>query len=254
MDSNNEKQACTQLTAYITDQLGEMDRHRYERHLDTCMSCKRDVGELREAWNSLPYTAPIVEPPQDLKEQVMSGIFSEPTRAFQPISSRHSSRRSYGFYSICTAVIVVILMGTIWNYQLTAERQHIARAQAEWVDQPTVIENLFPLSAQSDSASTKAYGVACIAKQGEQSELVVYVYNAVNNQGDQAYQVWLVRDTERTNAGTFQVGDDGVGVLTYRMNEKANFDAIGITLEPDSKGTAPRGEKIFGNSDQIIWN
>jgi len=60
-------------------------------------------------------------------------------------------------------------------------------------------------------------------------------------------------DTERTNAGTFKVGDNGVGVLTYRMNQEANFDTIGITLEPDSKGDAPRGQKIFGNADKIIW-
>lgn len=253
MEPNNDQRLCDHLTEYVTDQLNEMDRLRYERHLDSCVSCRQEVFELQEVWESMPYTTDMVDPPLDLKEQVMSEIFSEQQRAFRPFSIQ-PTRRSYWFYSICAAVIVSIIIGTLWNYQLTEERQLVAQSLMEQIDQPSVIEKLFPLSTQTDNASTNAFGVACMVKQGDHSELVVYVYNATNNQGDDAYQVWLVHNSERTNAGTFQVGDDGVGVLTYRMDQQANFDAIGITLEPDSKGNTPRGQKIFGNSEQIIWN
>ncbi|MEB3100594.1 anti-sigma factor [Ferviditalea candida] len=65
--------------------------------------------------------------------------------------------------------------------------------------------------------------------------------------GDEAYQVWLIKDGIRHNAGTLRADHQGNGVLTYRLNgdDKA-FDAIGITLEPDSHGTRPRGKKVLG--------
>lgn len=254
MHPNNEQRLCDHLTEYITDQLNEMDRLRYQRHLESCASCRQEVFELQEVWESMPYITDMVDPPLDLKEQVMNEIFSEPKREFKPFSIHHTARRSFWFYSISTAVILSIIIGTIWNYQLTEERQQIVQSQMGQIDQPSTIEKLFPLSTQTDTTSTNAYGVACIVNQGDHSELVVYVYNTKNNQGDEAYQVWLLHNSERTNAGTFQVGDDGVGVLTYRMNQEANFDTIGITLEPDSKGNTPRGQKIFGNSEQITWN
>jgi hypothetical protein len=254
MDPNNEQRLCDHLIEYITDQLNEMDQLRYERHLDSCASCRQEVFELQEVWESMPYTTDMVDPPTDLKDKVMSEIFSQPQRAFKPFPKHHTSRSSYWFYSICTAMIISIIIGTIWNYQLTEERQLADQSQMAQIDQPSVIEKLFPLSTETDTISNKAFGVACIVKQGDYSELVVYVLNAKKNQGDEAYQVWLLHNSERMNAGTFQIGDNGVGVLTYQMKQEANFDAIGITLEPDSKGNTPRGRKIFGNSEQIIWN
>jgi hypothetical protein len=192
------------------------------------------------------YTLDLVDPPADLKSQVMNEIFSEPKQEFRPFSKNRANRQTFWFYSISTAVVLSIIIGTIWNYQLTVERQQILQSQMEQIVHPSRIEKLFPLSAQTNTTSAYAYGIACIVKQGDYSELVVYVYNVENNQGEEAYQVWLLNNSERTNAGTFQVGEDGIGVLTYRMDEQATFDDIGITLEPDSNGNTPRGKKMFG--------
>ena len=253
MDTNNEQRLCDLMADYSLDQLNDMDRLRYERHLDSCASCRQDVRELQEVWESMPYDIDMVDPPLDLKAQVMNTIFSEPQSEVQRFNIHEKPRRSLWFYSISVSVILSIIVGTIWNYQLTEERFQLVQSQLEQAGQPSTIDKLFSLTAQSDIASSNAYGIACIVKQGNNSELVVYVYNVQDNQGDEAYQVWLLNKSERTNAGTFQVGEDGVGVLTYRMNQEANFDAIGITLEPDSKGDTPRGQKMFGTTEQISW-
>jgi hypothetical protein len=251
MSHEDELYLCDYLTEYVTDQLNEVDRLRYERHLASCVSCRKDVLELQESWDAMPFTADLINPPADLKEQVMGGIFAEAQPQFIPFTVGRSSRQSYWLYTIAATVVLALLIGTIWNYQLTKERQLYTQVQME---QPSRIMKIFSLSAQTTSMNY-AYGVACIVNQGNQTELVVYLFDVETNKGDEAYQVWLLEDSVRTNAGTFQVGDDKIGVLTYPMvKEELTFDSIGITLEPDSKGNEPRGQKMFANSEQIIWN
>jgi|SRR5690554_3293877 len=253
MDYNNENILCEQLTEYVMNQLNEIDRLRYERHLDSCVSCRQDTLVLRTVWESIPYEIELVDPPGSLKNRVMRGIFSDtPKRTFRPLLKFRNARQTYWFTVISAAMIVAFVIGSIWNYQLTEERQFMVQSQMLQIDQPAVIEKVLPLFTQIDA--NESSGVACIVKHGNHSELIIYVVNTEYNEGDQAYQVWLHYNSEPMNAGTFQVGKDGMGILTYRMNQAITFDAIGITLEPDSKGNSPRGQKMFSNAEPIIWN
>ena len=71
------------------------------------------------------------------------------------------------------------------------------------------------------------------------------LFGAAETQGDEAYQVWLIKDGQRSSAGTFRVSDTsrGIGLLAMPIQGgKLDFDAIGITLEPDEHGSQPRGD------------
>ena len=73
------------------------------------------------------------------------------------------------------------------------------------------------------------------------------VYDLPALPDDRTYQAWLVRDGQRTNAGTFRVSGDGYGVLLVRAGQPLeSFDSLGITEEPAGGSAAPTGPRLMG--------
>jgi hypothetical protein len=64
--------------------------------------------------------------------------------------------------------------------------------------------------------------------------------------GDEVYQVWLLKNGNRQNAGTLKPDENGNGLITYRLPKGHSFDDIGITLEPNPYNTQPQGYKVMG--------
>ncbi len=91
-------------------------------------------------------------------------------------------------------------------------------------------------------------GAAYILQQGEERRLIVQIQNLPSLQEVEVYQVWLLKDGKRRNAGTFKPDEAGTGSLTYKLSINDKFNQIGITREPDANSTKPRGEKIVGSS------
>jgi Anti-sigma-K factor rskA len=85
-------------------------------------------------------------------------------------------------------------------------------------------------------------------QQGEDKRLVVQVNNLPRLEGSEVYQVWILKNGNRENAGIFKPDESGAGVLTYQLAQNSDFDQIGITVEPDQYSTQPRGKKIMGSS------
>ena len=136
----------------------------------------------------------------------------------------------------------MIIASFVWNILLLQEKT-LVQPQA---DVPAQILSLMPLKPAS-AAFASSKGVACILQQGDRRQLVVYLYELPATRGSEAYQVWMLQDGVRSNAGTFRVQDNGLGVLILDMRPEQRFDAIGVTLEPDAVGSAPRGSKVVGS-------
>jgi hypothetical protein len=65
----------------------------------------------------------------------------------------------------------------------------------------------------------------------------------------QTYQLWLVRDEQSLSLGTFEVDDQGVGVLIFRSAQPIEtFSHIGVNVEPAGGTTKPTTPHlIIGN-------
>lgn len=60
-----------------------------------------------------------------------------------------------------------------------------------------------------------------------------------------AYQLWLIRDGERTSGGLFTVDPAGSGTLVVRAPEPVgSFDAMGITPEPATGSPGPTAPPV----------
>ncbi|GGD93424.1 anti-sigma factor [Paenibacillus nasutitermitis] len=240
---------CDLCLDYISGLLSGEEQLAFERHLTHCEACQMEINELRFVWEALPADMEHMEPPEDLKQQVMDAARAAEMKGMRSIAGRRL-RSKQTFYALAAgALAVLFLLGTIWNVQLYRDRTESITTIEQALTVPAAqIRQLIPLQPQTADAA-QAYGVACIVDNGKDKQFVVYVFGAPQTGSEQAYQVWLVKDGKRSSAGTFRVADKGIGLLSMPIAaDTLVFDAIGITLEPDDRGDQPRGIKIFGSA------
>jgi anti-sigma-K factor RskA len=62
-----------------------------------------------------------------------------------------------------------------------------------------------------------------------------------------AYQLWLIKDGQRTSGGVFSVGPDGYGALWVTAPKPLlDYPNFGVTIEPAGGSPGPTGEKVLG--------
>ncbi|MUT64838.1 anti-sigma factor [Paenibacillus sp. NEAU-GSW1] len=249
---NGHSSLCDLCLDYISGVCTDEETVAFERHLPGCADCQAEIDELRLVWEELPSVMERIEPPADLKKQVMDAAMAEEAKAdaVRQAKKTDTGRRRRKFWAIAAAALVVFVAGTGWNYQLYRERTAapvIPLEQALSVSAAR-IEQLVTLKPQSEKYM-ESYAVACIVDNGYNKQFVVYVFGAKSTVDDSVYQVWLNDGAGRQSAGTFRVNDRGIGVLAMPVSaDKLVFDSILITLEPDESGSFPRGEEIYGSA------
>ena len=63
--------------AYLLGALPELEAEVFERHLETCSGCRRELEQLRVASEALPRAVEPVLPPPELKEALMKTVWAE---------------------------------------------------------------------------------------------------------------------------------------------------------------------------------
>ncbi|MDF2720616.1 MAG: hypothetical protein K0Q59_291 [Paenibacillus sp.] len=233
---------CEQLFAYFLGELAGEEKQAFQMHLTVCPSCREELDGLRQVWDALPYTMPQLELPEQIKEEVLGAVIhSEKDR--QPVPRTERNRKRSWMYA--TAIALVVLVGSAGWIEAIRWRGETLRPIEQAIMPAEVMQqiSLKPF----DPSIPQAGGQVWLTSKGGQIELVMHASGLPVLQGEQAYQVWLIKNGDRHNGGTFRVDSQGNGVLTYRMSEDVRqFEAIGITLEPDAAGTKPRGKKVLG--------
>jgi anti-sigma-K factor RskA len=102
-------------------------------------------------------------------------------------------------------------------------------------------------------ASTKdapgAAGTLIMNQSGEYGSLVVD--NLAMLDAGHQYQVWLIKDGNRTSGGVFSVRTDGYASMEITAPLPLNqYQSIGITVEPMGGSPGPTGHKVLGGNIQ----
>lgn len=247
-----------ELIAVLTGEYSPEEASQFRRHLEACPSCRTELAQLQEVWQSLAFDVDEFEPPADLKQQVLNACVDEEKEAVVESASEQRPRLSgptrqpslpvkrrltFRWIHGLTAALFVLVVGMfIWNLQL---QQQVTALPAD-SEEPNRIVKWYTLQSFAVE-SQEAQGMACIVENGDRRNLVVYLWNLEESPGDEVYQVWLLNDGKRTSAGSFDVGQSGLGVLTLNLSSDTDaIDQIGITLEPDAGSNEPRGKKVLG--------
>ncbi|MBO7746143.1 anti-sigma factor [Paenibacillus sp. MWE-103] len=267
MTDRGKSPECEDCLSYVAGLCGDEERRAFERHLPGCDACRQELEDLNLVWEALPAAMEMMEPPASLKQEVMDAVRAADAEAaggaaaryapaIQPERTAAADRRPRPAWTLkpaaalFAAAAAAIVLLSVWNVELRREQTlnplPIERALNVSASN---IEQLVALKPASQDAGNSS-GVACIIDNGQSRQFVVYVFGASPTEGEEAYQVWLVKDGQRSSAGTFRIGRDsrGIGLLAMPIQGKdLDFDAIGITLEPDDRGSQPRGHKMYGS-------
>ncbi|WHX67837.1 anti-sigma factor [Peribacillus frigoritolerans] len=236
---------CANLLSFLSGELGEKEKKAFTEHLMHCSECTREYEQMTEAWNSLKWDFEEMEPSSSLKSEVMDFVFETDDEV--PVR-REKNWSSFFFKQFTPVTSGLLLAALVLAFVLLYSNIQLKKELAA-INLPMEVKTSLSLQpADKTAVNMSTDGAAYILQQGEERRLIVQIQNLPSLQKSEVYQVWLLKDGKRTNAGTFKPDEAGTGSLTYKLSINDKFNQIGITREPDANSTKPRGEKIVGSS------
>ena len=236
---------CANLLSFLSGELGEKEKKAFTEHLMQCSECTREYEQMTEAWNSLKWDFEEMEPSSSLKSEVMNFVFETDDEV--PVR-KEKNWSSFFFKQFTPVTSGLLLAALVLAFGLLYSNIQLKKELAT-INLPMEVKTSLSLQPVNKTAvNMNTDGAAYILQQGEERRLIVQIQNLPSLQESEVYQVWLLKDGKRRNAGTFKPDEAGTGSLTYKLSIDDKFNQIGITKEPDSNSTKPRGEKIVGSS------
>jgi anti-sigma-K factor RskA len=265
---------CDSAEMYALGGLSEEECAAFELHLEHCADCRATVEELRDVVGVLPLAVEPLEPPAGMKGRVLRNIMAgekgsqtpaqmveaKPMRMAKTEEPRSSVNRTesrmqeqqrrrkasigwhrYGLAGLSAAVVLLGVYSLQLRTELTDTREALEVATATNPSDPYQLNKAVSLTAAEEDLI--ASGVASIVIDNRGTHLIVQAENLPELQGSEAFQVWLLKDGEPTNAGTF-LSHNGTGALMYTF-EPSTYDTVAITQEPDAEGSTPRGSIVL---------
>jgi anti-sigma factor RsiW len=72
-----DRQMCNQLVDYFNEQLNEVEKKAFEKHLETCEECTTELAEWQALTDDLPYVSASINPPEGMKARILKTVFEE---------------------------------------------------------------------------------------------------------------------------------------------------------------------------------
>ena len=100
-------------------------------------------------------------------------------------------------------------------------------------------------------AVPNAAGELMISKDGQFALLVVIGLPILDP--DYKYQLWLVRDGQRTSGGMFTVTSGGYGSMTLSLPQSlSGYSHFDVTIEPADGSPVPTGDTVLETRSQML--
>ncbi|MFT4745771.1 MAG: anti-sigma-K factor RskA [Nitriliruptoraceae bacterium] len=218
---------------YALDAIDDLERARFEVHLNQCPPCMIEVAEFLDT-TALMAAVEEAAVPAALKASVMAEI--DTVRQVGP--SRAMTRRpSPRFASVAAAVLAVAVVG------LSVVTAGLRSEVAELEDRAVVAT---VLSAQDALVLNVGFGdgaLHVVASPSGGTGVLLVDGVAVAPTG-MAYQLWLITtEGEAIAAGFLDVHSDGTGDQLME-GDMSNIVAIGITIEPAGGSQQPTSAPV----------
>ncbi len=267
---------CEKVVDYFNSQLNEQEKKEFERHLETCEECREELEELELLTADLPFASEPVEPPENMKQRVLDAVFADEAsledhhlseassedpdnsnliglkeRRERNMSSadagKPSARKKPWVMGGLAAALVISVGGNIFA---------IVNENGDTTSQPKVEQpadestNQVAERVQLKGEKTKAIATAAMIQQDNQNLLTLQAEGLEKLQGDEVYQVWLIKGDKPYRAGTFVANSNGEGAVAFSLDQlpkDTSWDAMAISKEPDATSETPQGEVIMSS-------
>jgi hypothetical protein len=232
--------ACPLVDEAILYNLRQMtpeEAHAYQAHLAECPACRLKLSEVSDTLDLLPLSAPPAAPPPNLRAKVLQRVAREAQLQAQGAPAR---RRWLLPAWAAAAACAAIMIGTYAVMRVEGlQQQFLGFRQAAPVERS--------ISLVGTPNASGATGRVLVAREGSGMRLALEAQGLPSLQPGETYHLWLIKDGKRTCGGVFVVDGTGRGGLASWLPAEVEFDALGVTREPDALGQQPRGPKIMGS-------
>jgi len=232
---------CDHVIDYLNGTLSKEEQLEFEQHLKTCTDCQ----EIIEMTGDLPYLADPVDPPAGMKARILSTVFEEEAeqkkseevkREPAPLITQKAVKKKNRWPVLIAAALFVSLLGNGYALLKLSEQPETGGEMAfQSID-------LQPNEVFGGTAK------AAIIREEESLELVVQAEQLEALEGEQVYQIWLLKEGKPIPAGAFTPSANGEGNAYYSLEDNTeDWDTIAITLEPQAGNASPQGEIVLSS-------
>lgn len=239
--------------AYAVDAVDEIERVRFERHLQTCESCAQELPELREALARVG-SAEASGPPAGMRAAVLARVANTrqvlpPVSAGRPATGsvstgagrdiRSPRRRSLNLLAAAAVVLGVVAGGAgLYTYQQNQDAD-IVTAQAKEVNAVVTAPDARLKSLTFDDGAK-----AAVITSAQKGQAVLLARDVPALPADRVYQSWTLDAAgNATPAGTWAPGTDGSAAVPLQGYERSTA-AIAVTVEPTGGSAQPTTKPI----------
>lgn len=256
---------CEQLHALIpaySFDLADADERAFvEANLGACPEAAAEIASYRQLADTLAQaTFSAVPAPPSLRSRVFSALDAPQTP--MPMPSPRRAARPRPSFAFAAAMVLTLLLS---NVLLFSRLNTLSGSQSSLQQEITIRDQALELLWTGDServwleslapaAAAEAQPVAAVVWSPQRQNAVLYVRRFPKPANDEAYQLWLTFYGERVSPGTFQVDEQGYGLLVFEPPHPLHScERMGITREPrtgsDAPTTAPIAELNWGEGD-----
>ena len=229
------------LSAYALGALEADELRALEAHLQTCNSCRAELGQYRAISDGLLAALPPRPPSAALRKRLQSHLPSAQKKA-QP----HFTW-SFGRLALGGALALLLLMNAFSFIQMRQiQEQQAILAQQVRTSQFALSMLAYPSTQAIPIAADDLTGSVLLDRERNTAALVMWHLPELGE--DQTYQAWLIEpDGQRVSAGVFrpQADESYTTKPVYPKQDLSNFVGIGVTVEPAGGSEQPTGQRIF---------
>lgn len=217
--------------------LDPKEASRVEEHLSSCLICRNESQAFEEVSARLAFAVPPATPSPDLKVRLMrrvQGSRPQP-RLETEVPSRSWLERLLPAWGLASLVLILALGATslvLWQ-------------RLDEVDSFMSPGGMRAIPLEPTDAAPQATGFVLVSADGDDGAVVVDGLPPLDE--DHEYQLWLIRNGERTSGAIFSTDENSYGGTRIRAPlSLLEYSSVGITIEPAGGSPQPTGERVLG--------
>jgi anti-sigma-K factor RskA len=247
------EQFADDLALYALDALEGEQRTAVEQHVESCVSCRRELESLRGDMALLALSTAGPHPPQRSRDRLMQAIAAE-RPAMVPERAAVSSGGWFGRLGWMAAAFVLLAGALLMNdarEKNTALQREIAELQTKTVAQDAELQRVRDVFAEFSGPSAKPVTLEVPNGHPQPQGKAIYVESSgrllfvANNlpalPDDRAYELWLLpSEGNPVPAGVFRPDTTGSSVVVNPpLAAGVSAKGFAITVEPKEGSAAP---------------
>lgn len=240
------------MAGYVLDNLDVEEAKEFERLLKANPELAREVNRFQKLAAVIPYTAPVLEPPPQLRSTIL--------KIAQTSNPHHSNHRPpsrkawWGFGSLAAAVLLVTLL--IDNYRLRRDIQNaqavIAALEGQLREAKIVIanyKNAQPLLFTLEGTGTATAASGSLVVSLNQQEVIVTIEDLPALPQGQAYRLWVLAEGGKPiYYGQFATNSQGKAITKIPIPDDlvpSEASRLLITSESANAPPIPKGPVVM---------